>query len=253
MTNYVLLDPSKHQKLNVLPHSNFSQSAKQHLAAVSVNEFANASTNFPVVYMKDAKVGKMRAISMLGLQQGINLFFSEKKWLATYVPATILRTPFELGPDPTADKTLTLYIDEASDYVSETDGEALFEQQEPSQFLQSIQQNMAGYYQSEMQSHQFTELLLKHNLLVEIELVLQFEDQEQNKLKGLYTINEAVLKALSKDVIFELHQQNFLMPIQAMLASLSQVNRLMTLHNKSQQRKIVGIKMRNTQANDEFS
>ncbi|XPF94673.1 SapC family protein [Colwellia sp. RE-S-Sl-9] len=243
MTKYVLLDPNQHKNIKILPHKNFKQSEHQHLTPLSVNEFAQASTSFPIVYMKDAEQGKFRAISMLGLLAGKNLFFTENEWLGTYVPSTFLRTPFDLGPDPKAEKTLTLYIDQDSDYLSQTEGEALFNENEPSQFLLSIQQNISAYYQSEMMTHQFTELLLKHDLLVEIELATQYESMEQNKIKGLYTINETSLNGLSQEVLFEFHQLNFLMPIYAMLASLTQINRLMTLHNKTQNRKITGIKM----------
>jgi len=245
MTKYVVLDPNEHNDLKILPHTNFKQSAKHHILPLSINEFAQASSNFPVVYMKDAQQGKFRSISMLGLSPEKNLFFTEDEWLATYVPDSILRAPFELGPDLTVDKTLTLYIDQESDYISKTDGEALFNDNEPSQFLLSVQQTIATYYQNESLTYQFTELLLKYNLLTEIELVTQFQDNEQNKIKGLYIINEVALKALPHDVVVELHQRNFFMPIYAMLASLSQVNRLVMLNNKYQERKIAGIKMRN--------
>ena len=64
------------------------------------------------------------------------------------------------------------------------------------------------------------------------------------KVKGIYTINEAELRLLSDELVVDFNKQGYLMAIHAMLASLGQVNRLIKLHNGSEEPKIAGVQMR---------
>jgi hypothetical protein len=165
MSNYVLLDAAKLQKKKLLPHTNFNHSAEQHHVPLTINEFAQASTSFPVVFMKDPQEGKFHAAALLGLIAGKNLHFTQSDWLATYVPASILRAPFELGPDLQNDKTLTLYVDQDSQYISENEGQTLFDGENPSQSLLQVQKVFADYFKDEIATQKFIAQLLKYNLL----------------------------------------------------------------------------------------
>jgi len=244
MSNYVLLDPEKHQDIKIKPHSNFAFSKNQHHASLVVHEFGAAASSFPVVYMKEPTQGQFRAVGLLGLVAGHNVFFTEQEWLAVHVPSAFLRAPFELGPDPEKDKTLTIYINEQSDYVNNSQGEALFQNGEPSQFLHQVQDKMSEYYQQEQVSHEFTQKLLFLSLLKEIELIINFSDGKKTRVKGIYTIDEEALRKLPDTDIVELNKQNYLLPIHAMLSSLVQVNRLIKHHNHCSENTILGVQMR---------
>lgn len=244
MSNYVLLDPAKHQDLKIKSHSNFAFSQHQHQVSLVVHEFGAAASSFPVVYMKEPQQGQFRAVGMLSLIAGENHFYNEKEWQAVHLPYAFLRKPFELGPDPNQEKTLTLYIDEESDYVNNVEGEALFQKGEASQFLQQIQSKMAEYYQQEQLTHQLTQRLLELNLLKEIELLIEFIDGKKTAIKGIYTVNEEVLRQLDDTRVLQLNKDNFLLPIHAMSLSLIQVNRLIKQHNKHSENKILGVQMR---------
>lgn len=243
MPKYVLLDPKQHHRIKIVSHGNFSHTIEKHQVPLTVNEFGHASSSYPIVFMKDPKMGQFRSVAMLGVMQGKNLFYDDNEWLAIHVPDAILRAPFELGPAPNQDKTLTLYLDEQSDYVSEEQGEALFDEQQPTQFLNKVQQKFADYYQVELATQEFTKQLIKHRLLQEIDLLVTFDDGKKNRLKGLYTINEEVLRELSDDIVLAFNKLNYFLPIHAMLASLNNLNRLIKLHNKSFNPKISGIQM----------
>jgi hypothetical protein len=243
MSQFVLLDPKQHQNIRINAHDKFIHTANHHQAALTVNEFGHASTSYPVVFMKDPKRGQFRATAMLGLMPGKNLFYSEQEWHGTHIPDAILRTPFELGPDPAQDKTLTLYIDEQSEYVSSEEGDALFEGEEPTQLLRQVQQKISDYYQNELATQQFLQLLIEHKLLHEIDLLVAFEDGKKNRFKGTYTINEEALRDLNDETVLAFNKQNYLLPVHAMLTSLSNFNRLIKLHNNSERPKITGIQM----------
>jgi hypothetical protein len=244
MPNYVLLDAGKHQKKKILAHTNFNHSAHQHHASLTINEFVQASTSFPVVFMKDPQEGKLHATALLGIIAGKNLHFTQNDWLGTYVPASILRAPFELGPDLQNDKTLTLYIDENSQYLSENEGQALFDGENQTQSLLQVQKVFADYFKDEIATQKFVAQLLKYNLLTEIELVVQYEDSSSMKIKGVYTINQSALRLLSDALVIDFNKNDYLTAIHAMLASLGQVNRLIKLHNGSEEQKIAGVQMR---------
>ncbi|MDP5029746.1 MAG: SapC family protein [Paraglaciecola sp.] len=244
MSNYVLLDPATHQDIKIKPHSNFAFSKHQHHASLVVHEFGAAASSFPVVYMKEPTQGQFRAVALLSLLAGENVFFTEQEWLAVHVPSAYLRQPFELGADPAKEKTLTIYIDEQSDYVSQSEGVALFQNGEASQFLQQVQNKMGEYYQQEQLTHQFTQKLLALNLLKEIELAIEFGDGKKTRVKGIYTVDEETLRQLPEAQVLELNTQNFLLPIHAILSSLIQVNRLIKQHNHRSENTILGVQMR---------
>jgi hypothetical protein len=244
MPQYVLLDPTKHQTVKIKKHADFAFAQKQHHSALVVHEFASAASSFPIVLMKDNETGQFRSVAMFSLISGENSFYNKDEWQGVHVPYAFLRHPFELGPDPEQDKTLTLYLDEKSEYLSDTHGEALYADNQASLFLQSVQSKMAEYYQQERLSHDFIQCLLGLNLLKEIELLVDYSDSKKNRIKGIYTIDEEALRQLSDESVLALNKQNYLLPIHAMLSSLSQINRLIKLHNKHAEPKINGVQMR---------
>jgi hypothetical protein len=247
MAQYVPLDPQQHKALRVKSHSGFAFAQTQNHCALNVHEFGAAASSFPVMYMKDPQQGQFRAVALFGLVAGNNLYCAGDDWLGVYVPDTFGRRPFDLGPDPEQEKTLTLNIDQQSDYLSETEGEALYAADEPTQFLQRVQQKMAEYYQQEKLSHEFLKLLLDNKLLKEMALLIDFADGKKNRVVGLYTIDEEALRQLDDETVLALNQRNFLMPMYAMLNSLIQINRLIKLHNNSAQPKILAVNMRSEQ------
>jgi hypothetical protein len=74
--------------------------------------------------------------------------------------------------------------------------------------------------------------------------VIQYEDSSSMKIKGIYTINQSALRLLSDVLVIDLNKKDYLTAIHAMLASLGQVNRLIKLHNGSEEQKIAGVQMR---------
>lgn len=244
MPNYVLLNPAQHQGLKITASNDFAFCQQHHHCPLVVHEFGSAASSFPVIYLKDSQQGQFRAVGLLSLITGHNSFYCDQQWTAVHVPYAYTRIPFELGPDPEQDKTLTVYLDLDSEAVNENHGEALYENGQATQFLQKVEQKMLEYYQQEQLSHRFTQQLLTLNLLQEMELLLEFADGKISRLKGLYTINEQALRQLSDEQILALNQQNFLLPIHAMLTSLVQVNRLIKQHNSRSDNTISGVKMR---------
>ena len=77
-----------------------------------------------------------------------------------------------------------------------------------------------------------------------LDMNVQLLDGNSKNIRGLHTIDEERLKSLSSQELDSLHKQGYLMPIHAMLISLLQVNRLITINNEDVERaRIVEVKM----------
>lgn len=247
MKNPVLLDPTKHQHLKITDQADFSVTANEQFVPLTVEEFAQAASSFPVMLLKDGQSGQFRSVAFLGLEANQNLYWQADTgvWEGVYVPQRIVREPFSLGPAPGDEKTLTLYIDENSKKVSEKEGLALFDNDEPTAFLQGVQNKLSEYFNNEMVTKDFVQQLLAHELLREMELLIRFATDRTKRVKGLYTIDEEKLRALDEQTVLQFHKQNYFMPIHSMLSSITQFNRMLRLNNgNSQYEAISNLQMR---------
>jgi hypothetical protein len=250
MSNPVCLDPSKHQQLRVLAHSNFKHAANNQVAALTADEFGGAASSYPVVLIKDQQSGQFRSVALLGLKPNQNLFYSQSDWHGIYMPSSVLREPFMLGPDPNKDKTLTVYLDEDSVYVSKEQGEPLFDSQGETGFLKGVQRNLADNFQNEIATQTLINELIKHGLVQELSIQIKDQQNATSGLKGLYSISETALRELPKDVQYEWHEKNYFLPIHAMLISLNQFKRLIKLNNATGNTHISGMQISVVQEND---
>ncbi|OKY25607.1 MULTISPECIES: SapC family protein [Thalassotalea] len=234
MTNIVAVKKEQHQNVKVATQRDLRQFADQHIAPINVREFAQASTSYPIVFIKDPESGQYRSVVMLGLESGENLYLEGEKWQAIYIPQAISLVPFSLGLDPEKENTLTACVDLDSPFVGEDKDNALFDDKgEETDFFKNIHDQLGRLYENEMTSQNFLKVLTENDLLQELELNVSFSDGQNKKLVGLYGINEEKLQGLSDEKILELYKTGIFMPIHSMLASSGQVNRLAQLRNAS--------------------
>lgn len=130
------LSPDKHGRLRVDRSAaafRFARSA--HLAPLTIEEFAAAAAHFPIVFIGE----NMSPCAVMGVERGENLFVDEKGAFpsGTYVPAYFRQHPFLLARDSNTERNVLL-LDAASESLSETAGEALFEAGKPSSYLTSV-------------------------------------------------------------------------------------------------------------------
>jgi hypothetical protein len=243
MANSVPVKSDQHKNLKVASQRDLSHVADQHIAPINALEFSQAATSYPIVIVKDPDSSRFRSVVMLGLESGENLYHSDDKWDAIYVPQSISMVPFGLGLDPEKENTLTTCIDLDSKFVGEDKDNALFDADgKDTDFYKGVQESLGRLYESEVMSEKFIKELEENNLLKELELNITFSSNQTKKLVGLYGINEESLLALSDDKVLDFHKRGLFIPIHAMLGSASQVNRLAQLRNKSSSdQKVAGI------------
>jgi hypothetical protein len=168
----------------------------------------------------------------MGLDAGENLFIdADGQWEASYVPAMIRRYPFALTKVPDEDRYVVC-VDEASDLLSETDGNPMFDEQgNPTQVIENVRRYLAELQQMDQLTREFTKFLGSHNLLTPLNMRVNAADQVKN-ITGCYVINEERLNNFSDQLFLEVRQSRYLPAIYAHLISLPQIERLVNLKKK---------------------
>lgn len=228
--------PAQHATLKVKEQIDYNELAQQQFSALTAQEFAQAASSYPIVMLKDGQSGIFVSVALWGLETGQNLLFnaSNNHWDAVHLPNEVQCQPFSIGPVDGEENTLTMHIHEASELVNETEGRALFDGEEETPFLKSMQAKLSEHYQHQVFTRDFINILLEHGLLKEIELIVAYQDNKIRRVKGLYTINEEALAKLEQETVMAFFKRNLFVPIYAMLSSLTQFNRLMKLNNQNE-------------------
>jgi len=215
MPNIALLNSQTHRTLCVQAGASARYGDNQRFVPVILGEFAHLAVHYPILLTKDQDTGQFFAGAMLGFDEGENLFL-DSRGMETYRPLNLQRGPFfTAGSD--------LAIDLDSPRIDEA-GKPLFtESGEPTQYLQSIMALFRDLKPGLEVTKAFVQALTSLKLIEPIDVDLAFDDGSQRTLTGLYTINQAALRALPDAGVIDLFRRDYLQLIYLMLASLKQV------------------------------
>jgi hypothetical protein len=236
-----LLSKEMHGKLgvNVAP-TRFAYAVNAHVSPLTVQEFAPASTCYPVIF-----VGQdYNPVAVFGLLENQNLFATAENGFDAdaYVPAFIRRYPFVLAqpdaplPEDQAGRLLVA-IDRGYEYIGENAAYPFFDEKgEPTQYTQNCMQFCNDFESQARTTRQFVELMKELDLFDQRTTTYTPQNQdgtpagEPQKLAEYFGINEDKLKQLPKDKLAELAANGALQQIYAHLNSLYCWDRLMSRH-----------------------
>lgn len=223
----VPLNREAHAKLKVKPIDTFGFAKGFHIASLMVHEFARAASSYPIVFLEDKEKDEFRPVVLLGLEAGENLFLGDDgSWKASYVPAIIRRYPFALARLGEDENQFTVCLDEQSDFLSKSAGEALFDKAgEPTEIVENVKRYLGEMQQMEVFTGQFCHFLAEHNLFNPLNMRVRYGDAMRN-VTGCYVINEERLYNLSDKLFLEIRDKRYLAPMFSHLTSLSQIERL---------------------------
>ncbi len=231
MSNHVLLNNVDHKDLRVITTRGAAYGDNVMLATTFPAEFRDLQAHYPIVFRKTADGASFEPVALFGFQENENLFLTAQGWDASYVPLAIERQPFLIGM--TNGEPL-VHIDAASPRVSRTEGEAVFlTHGGNTEYLEQVNSVLAAIYNGLQSTPAFIGALLEHALLESFVFDIELNDGSQNRLSGLYTINEEKLGALSADAVARLHQGGHLQAIYMTLASLSHFRALIERKNRA--------------------
>jgi len=229
MTNIQAINPQQHMVIKIADNRYFKQSKAQHFAPLVVQEFTMASHYYPIVFIKNADTGEFKAVALLGLKPGQNLFYSDQGWRADYVPKVLELYPFVLHHEQDSSRSMVC-IDSDSGLVNEQHGEPLFDAQgQQTQWLTNKAEQLVVHVENNYLTQHFIQSLLSHGLLIAQTLTLQLPNQEPYELNGLYVINEQALNQLPEAGFLTLRKTGALPAIYAVLNSMSRIEQLAKL------------------------
>lgn len=230
----VPVNKDTHAHLKVKQLDGFGFAKDFHIASVMVHEFAKSASVYPIVFLEDKERDEFRPVVLLGLDAGKNLFVgNDGKWQATYVPAIIRRYPFALaGTDQ--EGQYTVCIDEDSDYVSQEEGQALFDSNgEPTEVVENVKRYLSELQQMEVFTKEFCQFISEHNLYTPLNMRVRDNNKVKN-VTGCYVVNEERLNNLSDSLFLDIKKRNYIAAIYSHLTSLAQIERLAGLNEQGE-------------------
>jgi hypothetical protein len=237
MARHALLNNVEHKALRVLTAHSAALGDDVMYAVTFPAEFRNIQASYPIVFQKRADTGQFQALALFGFTSGENLFLNSAGWDASYVPVSIERVPFLIGPPgaapPGGTPQLMVHIDLDHPRVNSVEGEPLFREHGGStDFLDRISTKLHALHEGILETHALVEELLKHELLESFVLDVELKDGSHNRLAGFYTVNEERLHALDGATIAALHTRGFLRAIYMVVASTAHFRDLIDRRNR---------------------
>jgi SapC len=235
VVNLVVLDNQIHREVRIAaPHS--AGYAAVNAVSVIPREFPRLLAHYPIFFTKSADTGQFEPAALLGFRRDENLFLSEGRWDAAYVPLQIQRQPFSLLPRRSGEGeqgTLEVALDMDSPQIQTQEGERLFSQEgQATKFLQNITSMLSALVSGSRESYEFTRRLAELELIEPVQIKIEFVDGSDTQLQGLYWISEARLKVLPAAQLAELRDREYLQWLYFQMASVTHMSELIGRKNR---------------------
>jgi hypothetical protein len=231
------------QKLNNVQHSQVR--IKQATTSVDEIMFSPVYTlemralqsSFPLMFQKNQADDSLRPVALFGFEQGENLFIENGQWTSQYIPMLIQRGPLMIATDgstETGEPARVIAIDMEHPAVSESEGEPLFlEFGGNTDYLDRLAAMLEGIHEGHSTTPQFVDAMTEHGLITPITLKITLKTGQAHALEGFYGLDDEKLQLLSEEAVTDLHRRGHLLPAYMMVASQSQLKRLISLKNQS--------------------
>lgn len=233
MAKVAELSHAQHGDLKLDRSAAMQVAATQHLVSLRVSEVVRAVCSLPIFFTRDGETGELVLTALTSFHPGASLFVADGEWQAIYTPAVLQTHPLYLMPAKDGEG-FAVGIDEESPALSTKTGEALYDESgEASIYLKQLTQLLEADLAQAYQTQAFCASLERQQLIKPVALNVVSEDGEPRLLRGLSTIDEVALQALSEEQFQALNASGYLPPIYAMLMSIYQLNLLVQMNNRS--------------------
>jgi len=220
---------------------NYSFSALDTLAPLTVNEMASASRDMVILFAYDESINKFSMGALQSLQPGLNVYVSsDGRWLGKHVPLFYQGAPF--GLVKAEEDQVAMYVDQDSPLVHsppQTGDAQLYTDAEGNEFSEDFYRMLDLHRSFEEYKDKTQELVDQCAALDLIEpwtLELDiFKTGEPLKIEGLFQITRQRIKELDDASLGELNRSGALAMIFAHQQSFSRFRELAAFYTQSDQ------------------
>ncbi|MFT7260149.1 MAG: hypothetical protein ACI9MS_002013 [Glaciecola sp.] len=237
MANTQLLNSIDHQDIKIITERSDKYGDNLWYSLTFPAEFRSVQAYYPIFFNKDGSTGEFFSVAMFGFQAKENLFLTNNKWDAPYVPLSVARQPFLIGlqkinEDGEDKEQRVLHIDVDHPRVNQEHGQALFlEFGGNTPYLDTAADMLEAIHHGMVDSKIFINLLIEYELLEPFTLEIELNDKTQNQMLGFYVISEDKVSELSGDKLATLHAKGYLQAIYMAIASQSNIRGLLNRKN----------------------
>lgn len=218
--SYVPVSSDLHKGKRWLRHTTLAFAKNENVVPILANELIDAIHTLPVGFVKHED--SFILVALMGLRASENLLVGENgRWAnGAYTPLSYRTRPFALLEMPGNKEQQVLCIEEQM--ITEGDlGEALFDEEgKISEVVGEIFNLLSHYNSTRLLTRDICTTLATHQLITPWELVVNDGTADQ-KLTGLYRIDEDALNALSDESFLALRKSAALPVVYAQLYSMN--------------------------------
>lgn len=228
----VVLNKERHRAFKIdTEGTSFAFAKETNSVIVTGMEYVHVSKEYPIVFAKAGE--RVISLALLGVRNDENLFVDASgRWDARYIPAFVRRYPFVLADSN--DGNLTVCIDERFAGFNTERGMPLFDAAgEQSPLLESALRFLTEYQGYTQRTEQFINRLQDLDLLAEWTAQVELPGRGKFSMTGLMVVDEKKLTELPEEKALELFRLGEMGWIYAHLLSLSNINRLADMLEKS--------------------
>ena len=220
------LSSSSHASLRSRQSDRAPFLTENHAVPLTIDEFVSAQRHYPIVFSSGENPVPL---ALMGLNEGVNVFVDgEGKLLEqVYVPAYVRRYPYMLARLNEGADELSLCFDPTSELISETEGDALFDDGKPSEKTNAILKFCEEFEMAAQRTQSFMKEIKTLDLLMEGEVAIQPMGVDQPLVyRGFQMVNEEKLRELRGDELRKMNQSGMLPLIMAHLFSMPNVREI---------------------------
>ena len=223
-----VLNRKDHGSLCLKPLDDFGFAGDVSSILVVATEFAQAAAHYPIVFWKSED--GVVALAVTGHKEGENAFVdSDNSWRKnTYVPAYVRRYPFLLVQSDDG-KTLSLAVDDKSQFISEKEGEKLYSDEGPSETAKHALQFCLNFRAELERTKTLMNQLNDADILVERNAAVTLSDGEVSRIAGFSVVDEKKLAELDDHKFLQMRKTGLLNMIYAHMWSMRVWNNLLDI------------------------
>ncbi len=240
MPRHELLNNVAHKDLRVLNRYGAEFGDDSASVLTFPTEYADVQREYPIFFRKDPATGEYQSLALLGFEKGENLFLENGAWKASYIPGMVARGPFLIGfqeqqVDGELRKEPVIHVDLDHPRVSMSEGVPVFSPGGGnSPYLDHVATVLRGIRDGLEASKAMFAAFTALELIEPVNLEIKLSEQEGYNLAGLHTIDQQKLRDLDADSLFRLNRSGFLQAAYLVLASVTNVKKLMALKQQRQ-------------------